>query len=131
MTHFATAAHADMRDVPLAQTIADQTRHGDVLIERDVEIPTRFGFNLYADVFQPSGATGALPASVAWTPYGKHDPAPLAKIYPTSGVRAEWMSDLTIFEAPDPVFWTSHGYAVVTIDRVGIDRTPGQCYQQR
>jgi predicted acyl esterase len=90
-----------------------------MLIERDVQIPTRFGYSLYADVFRPADELRAPPL-LAWTPYGKHDPAPLARIYPDSGVQAEWLSDLTIFEAPDPVFWVSHGYAVVTIDIPGV-----------
>ena len=60
------------------------------------------------------------PPLLAWTPYGKHDPAPLAKIYPASGVHEDWLSDLTIFEAPDPVFWVGNGYAVVTIDIPGL-----------
>lgn len=89
-----------------------------MIVERDVEIPTRFGHILYADVFRPE-AGGPAPPLIAWTPYGKHDPAPLAKIYPGSGVRPEWMSDYTIFEAPDPVYWTAQGYAVVTIDIPG------------
>jgi predicted acyl esterase len=90
-----------------------------MLIERDVEIPTRFGYALYADVFRPASGAAAPPL-LAWTPYGKHDPAPLAQIYPASGVQPEWMSDLTIFEAPDPVFWVSQGYAVITIDIPGV-----------
>jgi predicted acyl esterase len=96
------------------------SRRGQLLIERDLEIPTRFGFNLYADLFRPADAPGPVPALLAWTPYGKHDPAPLATIYPASGVRAEWMSDLTIFEAPDPVYWSAHGYAVMSIDIPGV-----------
>ena len=91
----------------------------DMIIERDVQIPTRFGYSLYADVFRPA-AELAAPPLVAWTPYGKHDPAPLARIYPDSGVKAEWLSDLTIFEAPDPVFWVGQGYAVITIDIPGV-----------
>jgi predicted acyl esterase len=100
--------------------IHSQSQQGNVHIERDVQIPTRFGFSLYADIFRPADASTPLPTLIAWTPYGKHDPAPLARIYPTSGVKAEWMSDLTIFEAPDPVYWTSKGYAVVTIDVPGV-----------
>jgi len=100
------------------------TRRDGMLIERDVQIPTRFGYSLYADVFRPAESTTHVPPLLAWTPYGKHDPAPLATIYPTSGVRKEWMSDLTIFEAPDPVYWVSQGYAVVTID------IPGAWYAQ-
>ena len=90
-----------------------------MIIERDVEIPTRFGYALYADVFRPL-AGARVPPLLAWTPYGKHDPAPLAKIYPASGVQPDWMSDLTIFEAPDPLFWVAQGYAVVTIDIPGV-----------
>ena len=58
------------------------------VIERDVEIPTRFGYALYADVFRPLTEAASVPPLLAWTPYGKHDPAPLAKIYPASGVQA-------------------------------------------
>ncbi len=90
-----------------------------MIIERDVQIPTRFGFSLYADVFRPADELAAPPL-LAWTPYGKHDPAPLARIYPDSGVQADWLSDLTIFEGPDPVFWVGHGYCVVTIDIPGV-----------
>jgi uncharacterized protein len=90
-----------------------------MLIERDVEIPTRFGFNLFADVFRPADTMVRAAPLLAWTPYGKHDPAPLATLYPASGVQAEWMSDLTIFEAPDPVYWVGKGYAIVTIDIPG------------
>jgi putative CocE/NonD family hydrolase len=57
---------------------------------------------------------------IAWTPYGKHDPAPIAVIYPASGAKVEWMSDHTIFEAPDPVYWCAHGYAILTIDIPGL-----------
>jgi uncharacterized protein len=91
----------------------------DMIIERDVQIPTRFGYSLYADVFRPADERAAPPL-LAWTPYGKHDPAPLARIYPDSGVKAEWLSDLTIFEAPDPVFWVGQGYAVITLDIPGV-----------
>ncbi len=92
----------------------------EMIIERDVQIPTRFGFSLYADVFRPADENLRSPPLLAWTPYGKHDPAPLAKIYPASGVHADWLSELTIFEAPDPVFWVGHGYTIVTIDIPGV-----------
>ncbi|HTV78345.1 MAG TPA: CocE/NonD family hydrolase [Steroidobacteraceae bacterium] len=93
--------------------------HG-MIIERDVQIPTRFGHVLFADLFRPLTQERPVPPLLAWTPYGKHDPAPLAKIYPASGVQAHWMSELTIFEAPDPEFWVAAGYAVVTIDIPGV-----------
>src|SRR5277367_1910684 len=92
---------------------------GGMRIERDVEIPTRFGYALYADIFRPADGDPVAPL-LAWTPYGKHDPAPLAKIYPASGVKSEWLSELTIFEAPDPEYWVPLGYAIVTIDIPGV-----------
>ena len=90
-----------------------------LVIERDLTVPTRAGFNLYIDLFRPVESAGPLSVLVVWTPYGKHDPAPLATIFPASGVKSEWQSDLTIFEAPDPVYWTAHGYAVVVADTPG------------
>src|SRR5262245_31995798 len=69
-----------------------RTERDGMLVERDVQIPTRFGFCLYADLFRPLDAAAPVPALIAWTPYGKHDPAPIATIYPTSGVKQEWMS---------------------------------------
>jgi len=102
----------------------ERSTRGDMVIERDLRVPTRAGFDLWIDLFRPAEPTGPLPVLVAWTPYGKHDPAPLATIYPTSGVQAEWQSELTIFEAPDPVYWTSQGYAVITAD------TPGTWYAE-
>ena len=100
----------------------ERSTRGDMVIERDLRVPTRAGFDLWIDLFRPAEPGGPLPVLAAWTPYGKHDPAPLATIYPTSGVKAEWQSDLTIFEAPDPVYWTSQGYAVIAAD------TPGTWY---
>jgi predicted acyl esterase len=90
-----------------------------MIVERDVRVPTRFGFDIWIDLFRPEGERGELPVLVAWTPYGKHDPAPLATIFPASGVQEGWMSDFTIFEAPDPVYWTARGYAVITADLPG------------
>ena len=82
-------------------------------------MPTRFGFDLWVDLYRPVHESTKTPVLVAWTPYGKHDPAPLATLYPASGVQAEWMSDHTIFEAPDPVYWTARGYAVINAEVPG------------
>jgi predicted acyl esterase len=92
---------------------------GGMVIERDLRVPTRFGFDIWIDLFRPLDQSLKTPVLVAWTPYGKHDPAPLAILYPASGVQAEWMSDHTIFEAPDPVYWTARGYAVINADVPG------------
>ena len=83
-------------------------RRPDMLIDRDVEVTTRAGRTVQADVYRPlSGEPAGV--VIAWSPYGKHDPAPIGQIYPASGVLPEHMSDLTTFEAPDPVFWVPRG----------------------
>jgi predicted acyl esterase len=89
-----------------------------MLIDRDVEIATRAGHTVQADVYRPASGepAGVL---IAWSPYGKHDPAPIGKIYPASGVLPEHMSDLTTFEGPDPEFWIPRGYALVIADIPG------------
>ncbi|MEZ5709299.1 MAG: CocE/NonD family hydrolase [Blastomonas sp.] len=97
----------------------DRREVDGMIVERDVRVPTRFGFSLYVDIFRPAGIDAPVPPLVVWTPYGKHDPVPLARIYPTSGVAPEWQSDHTIFEAPDPLYWTGQGYAVVIADTPG------------
>jgi len=90
----------------------------DMLIDRDVEVVTRAGHTVQADVYRSlSGEPAGV--IVAWSPYGKHDPAPIGKIYPASGVLPEHMSDLTTFEGPDPVFWVPRGYAVIVADMPG------------
>lgn len=90
-----------------------------MIVERDVEVPTRFGFTIYVDLFRPEDEDVPVPPLVVWTPYGKHDPTPLAKLYPASGVQEEWQSDLCIFEAPDPAYWVPRGYAVIHADTPG------------
>jgi predicted acyl esterase len=97
-----------------SKTIAD-----GMIIERDLRVPTRSGTDIWIDLFRPIDESVQAPPLIAWTPYGKHDPAPIGKIYPTSGVKVEWMSDYTIFEAPDPVYWVAQGYAVITADIPG------------
>jgi hypothetical protein len=95
-----------------------------MVIEKDIAVPYGTdGHVMYVDVYRPDGDVPAAPL-VSWSPYGKHNPAPIGQIYPNSGVRPEWTSDLTTFEAPDPEYWVPHGYAVVLVD------VPGTWYSQ-
>ena len=95
-----------------------QEAHPGMLIDRDVEVIARSGRSVQADVYRPDSGepAGVL---IAWSPYGKHDPAPIGQIYPTSGAKPEWMSALTTFEGPDPVYWVPRGYALVIADIPG------------
>jgi predicted acyl esterase len=95
-----------------------RTVENGMIIQRDVTVPTRFGFDLYVDIFRPEGEAPAAPL-VGWTPYGKHNPAPIGRIYPNSGVLPEHTSEYTIFEAPDPLYWVPHGYAIINADIPG------------
>ena len=95
-----------------------------MVIEKDIAVPYGDqGHVMYVDVYRPEGDVPAAPL-VSWSPYGKHNPAPIGKIYPNSGVRPEWTSDLTTFEAPDPEYWVPHGYAIVLVD------VPGTWYSE-
>lgn len=99
-----------------------RTAADGMIIERDIRVRTRAGYDLFIDLFRPEVSDAPLPPLVAWTPYGKHDPVPLATLFPNCGVQEGWLSDYTIFEAPDPAYWTAQGYAVITAD------TPGTWY---
>ncbi|WP_345427022.1 CocE/NonD family hydrolase [Pseudonocardia xishanensis] len=96
-----------------------------MIIERDVRVETRYGDGVYLDVFRPDSDRPA-PVLLSWMPYGKHNPLPIQRIFPDSGVRDEWTSRHTAFECPDPVYWTRHGYAVVLVDLPGTWNSEGR-----
>lgn len=96
---------------------ARRTERG-LIIERNCRIRLRDGVELLCDHYRPENATSGLPILLAWGPYGKH--ALSSKVFwPHSGVDPEWLSDLTPFEGPDPVWWGSRGYAVAIVDPRG------------
>jgi len=94
-----------------------RTQHG-LTIERNCRIPLRDGVEIFADLYRPEGATANVPLLLAWGPYGKH--ALTNRVFwPRSGVDPEWLSELTPFEGPDPVWWGRHGYGVAVVDPRG------------
>ena len=102
-----------------------RTVENGMIIERDVTVPTRFGFDLYIDIYRPENEKPAAPL-IAWGPYGKHAPAPVGKLYPNSGVLPEHTSDYTAFEAPDPLYWVPNGYAIINADIPGTWNSKGR-----
>ena len=101
-----------------------RTVHADgMLIEYDLGVRLRDGVEIYADVFRPEG-DGQVPVIVAWGPYGKHGPVKYA-IFPNHGVDPAWVSKYAGFEAPDPLYWTRHGYAVINVDPRGTWNSQG------
>lgn len=55
-----------------------------MLIERDVAVEVAPGMPIYVDVYRPDTQLPAAPL-IAWSPYGKHNPAPIGILYPRSG----------------------------------------------
>lgn len=74
-------------------------------IEFDAEATMRDGAVLRADVYRPAPAGGPWPVLLARTPYGKQDPATLARLDPLAAVR--------------------RGYLVVVQDTRGRHRSQG------
>ena len=98
--------------------------HADgMVIEYDATVTMRDGIEIYADVFRPVDAE-AVPVIVAWGPYGKHGPVKY-DLFPNHGIAPEWVSGYAGFEAPDPLYWTHHGYAVINVDPRGMWNSQG------
>ena len=87
----------------------------DMIFERDVVITLRDGICIFADVIRPA-AGDAVPAIVAYSPYGKH----IHSLHLPWGVDDGKLSGLQKQEGPDPGFWVPNGYAVVNPDTKGV-----------
>jgi len=100
---------------PLPSADYRRTEEQGLLIERNLSVPLRDGTRIYVDLYRPASRATDLPLLLGWSPYGKHSLTNRV-FWPASGVNPDWLSTLTAFEAPDPVFWGSHGYAVAFAD---------------
>lgn len=98
-------------------------------IEQNISIPLRDGTTIYADIYRPLGPDGEhdLPLLLAWGPYGKHAVSNQV-FWPLSGVNPDWLSNLTPFEGPDPVYWGKRRYAVAVVDPRGAWQSQGDFY---
>lgn len=102
-----------------------------MVIDYDVPVAMRDGIEIYVDLFRPEAAapmpetaTEPMPVIVAWGPYGKHGPVKY-DFFPNHGVDVGWVSKYAGFEAPDPLYWTRHGYAVINVDPRGMWNSQG------
>lgn len=106
----------------------------DVRKDTDIAVRMPDGVALRLNLFRPADATGPLPVLLSAHPYGK-DAVPKRKgrrwtlnpqfrvMYQSAPLR---ISDQTSWEAPDPVWWAQHGYAVVNLDTRGGGRSEGR-----
>jgi uncharacterized protein len=101
-----------------------ETRKDGILIQYDVAVRLRDGTVIYADIYRPDD-TGAVPAIVPWSPYGKR--VPYLGEGPMPGVPP--VSDMTKFEGPDPAYWCKQGYAVINADARGVGNSEGDIRQ--
>lgn len=71
-----------------------------MVVERDVAVPVGAeAERIHVDVYRPDTDVPAAPL-ISWSPYGKHNPAPIGVIYPAAGVAPEHTGELTTrFEA--------------------------------
>ncbi|WP_129657493.1 CocE/NonD family hydrolase [Rothia uropygialis] len=98
----------------------------DIVLDKDVAVQLRDGTTLYVDVFRPAG-TEPVPVIVAWSPYGKgQGTSPsVTGVFGMVGLDNAKVSGLEKFEAPDPAYWCSKGYAVCNPDIRGVVDSEG------
>jgi uncharacterized protein len=97
-----------------------------MIVEKNVAVPMSDGVTLRVNVFRPDHVA---PVVMSMTPYGKDNtPDRIGMLaMRLSGVRFGRLncSPMTGFESPDPLFWVSHGYAVVQGDARGMHASDG------
>lgn len=105
----------------------------DIIVDRDVMIPTTLGPRLAANIFRPAG-DGPWPVILCCTTYGK-DLHPIDYIVRGRGPANRSIgldmgnmrvSDATPFEAADPGYWVPYGFVVVHVDALGSGKSEGE-----
>jgi predicted acyl esterase len=104
----------------------------DVVIDRDVAVPTRDGTVLRINVFRRDGDP-ARPVILSIHPYGKDNlPKRRGRKWTFSlqyrvlrQPKPVTFSALTGWEAPDPAWWTAQGFTVVNADARGCGHSDG------
>lgn len=113
-----------------AGSVVAEGRHPlpvDVREDRDVAVTLRDGTTIYVDVYRPI-SDEPVPVILAWSPYGKRGGKLNLDLFghPTRmDVPTMWEDGLNKFEAVNPSYWVSHGYAVVNSDSRGSFASEG------
>jgi uncharacterized protein len=107
---------------------------GSLTVLRDRPVAVRDGTTLRVNVVLPGTGEGRFPVLMSAHPYGKDNlprrrgrgwsvSVQLRILRQTAPLR---FSSLTGWEAPDPVWWASRGYAVVNCDLRGAGTSEGE-----
>lgn len=119
-------------ETPPIRDISSRTEDtaNNLLFLKNVSIPLKNSSlpvraNVYLPLAHAHDSTKKYPVLVTYGPYGKD--IPYATFFPRSfaEVNPEHKSDYSAWETPDPVYWTSHGYAIVRADERGCGQSPG------
>lgn len=100
----------------------------DIIFERDVAVPMRDGTIIYIDIYRPTGSE-KVPSIIAWSPYGKKGGFQSLDMLPGRlGIPVSVLSDLQVWEGPDPAYWCDHGYAIINADARGAFMSEGDIH---
>ncbi|UPK76353.1 CocE/NonD family hydrolase [Nocardioidaceae bacterium SCSIO 66511] len=107
------------------------SEHDEIVVDWDVQVPTRDGLELRADVFRPR-EVGDYPVILAMGPYGKglnfEEGFPanwrrMIEAYPE--VAEDTSNRFQNWEMVDPEKWVPDGYVCVRVDSRGAGRSRG------
>ena len=100
----------------------------NIIFERDVAVPMRDGSKIYIDIYRPTGSE-KVPSIIAWSPYGKKGGRQTLDQLPNRlGIPVSVLSDLQVWEGPDPAYWCDKGYAVINADARGSFMSEGDIH---
>nr|OQO20661.1 hypothetical protein B0A51_11020 [Rachicladosporium sp. CCFEE 5018] len=103
----------------------------DIHVDHDVEIKTRDGIKLYADIYRPADAgSEKLPAIISYSPYGKKYSSltMLPVCVWNCCVPREALSGYEQFEGLDPCEWCPREYAIINVDARGAGNSEGSVH---
>ncbi|KAK3117132.1 hypothetical protein LTR53_001789 [Teratosphaeriaceae sp. CCFEE 6253] len=96
------------------------------VFEQNATVPLKSSDGLVrVNVYRPKGAE-KVPVLVTYAPYGKDIPYADFHAKSFAEVNPQQKSTHSVWETPDPAFWTKHGYAIVRADERGTGQSPGR-----
>ncbi|EMC99530.1 hypothetical protein BAUCODRAFT_29893 [Baudoinia panamericana UAMH 10762] len=99
--------------------------HCPYVFEQNAAVPLKSSDGtVRVNVYRPK-SSDQVPVLVTYGPYGKDIPYADFHAKSFSEVNPQQKSDHSVWETPDPAFWTKHGYAVVRADERGTGQSPG------